>query len=388
MCLPEVLIDIVQNFILFEDDNGVLLKKIARYHQYYAVNKAVHSTKVAVSPEGDKRCGVVWHTTGAGKSMEMVFYTQKISRDTTLENPTVVVITDRNDLDDQLYDTFSRCITYLGQTPIQAETSKDLMDKLTRKSGGIVFTTLQKFSPDEDKYPLLSERKNIIVLADEAHRSQYGLGAKINRNTGEKSYGFAKYLRDALPNASFIGFTGTPIELSDKSTKAIFGDYIDIYDIEQSLHDQVTVPISYESRLANLKLLTNDLEKLDAGFNEITDGEESERIEKLKSKESSVEAILTTPENMDKIANDIINHFESRSKAMDGKAMIVTMSRHMAAQLYESIIKYRPDWHDEDDAKGQIKVIITGKASETELIDHIRPKQNKTDSAKNEGSRG
>lgn len=375
MCPPETLMDMIRNFVLFEDDNGVLIKKLARYHQYYAVNKAVDRTKYAVSDEGDKRCGVVWHTTGAGKSIEMVFYTQKISREKNLENPTVVVITDRNDLDDQLFDTFSRCMDYLRQTPIQANDSKDLMDKLSRKSGGIIFTTLQKFSPDEDKYPLLSERRNIIVMADEAHRSQYGLGAKLNKKTGIKSYGFAKYLRDAIPNSSFIGFTGTPIKFTGRDTEDIFGTYIDIYDIAQSLEDNVTVPISYESRLSDLQILTGDLDIIDSKFEEITDGEDSERIDRLKSKETSVEAVLTTTENMAKIANDIVTHFEGRNVGMDGKGMIVTMSRSMAAQLHDAIVEIRPDWYDEDDSKGQIKVIITGKASETELQEHIRPKQ-------------
>ncbi|WP_164999241.1 type I restriction endonuclease subunit R [Methanohalophilus profundi] len=375
MLQPEVLMDIVRNFVLFEDENGVLLKKLARYHQYYAVNKAISSTRRAVNPEGNKRCGVVWHTTGAGKSIEMVFYAQKITHDISLENSTLVVITDRNDLDDQLFDTFSRCMDYIGQTPIQAVDSQDLMDKLSRKSGGIIFTTLQKFSSDEDQYPLLSERRNIIVMADEAHRSQYGLKAKFDSKTGEKSYGFAKYLRDAIPNASFIGFTGTPVELSDKSTKAIFGEYIDIYDIEQSLKDNVTVPISYESRLSDLRILPNDMEKLDSKFEDITAGEDSERIDQLKTKEASVEAILTTPENMHKIASDIVTHFESRMDAMEGKAMTVTMSRDMAAQLHDAIIDIRPDWYDESDSKGQIKVIITGKASDTHLQEHIRSKQ-------------
>jgi type I restriction enzyme R subunit len=382
MCRPEILLDLIRHFIAFEDDHGKVVKKLARYHQYHAVNKAVEKTKLASMPEGDRKCGVVWHTQGSGKSLSMVFYAGKLALE--LDNPTIVVLTDRNDLDGQLFDNFARCSEILRQQPVQAETRAQLRELLSVASGGIVFTTIQKFSPEdeEDKFPILSERRNIIVIADEAHRSQYGFDAKIREREveGEKvaeiSYGFAKHMRDALPNASFIGFTGTPIELDDRSTPAVFGDYIDIYDIEQAVNDGVTVKIFYESRLSKLDLVKEARETLDTEFSEITGDRGSYEAEKLKSRWSRLEVVVGSEENLKKLAEDIVSHFEKRLEdAMDGKGMIVCMSRQICVDLYNKIIAIRPDWHDEDDLKGKIKVIMTGSASDDELLQpHIRNK--------------
>ncbi|WP_410510363.1 type I restriction endonuclease subunit R [Methanosarcina hadiensis] len=379
MCRPEILLDLVRHFTVFEDDRGKVVKKLARYHQYHAVNRAVEKTKLASMPDGDRKCGVVWHTQGSGKSLSMVFYAGKLALE--LDNPTIVVLTDRNDLDGQLFDNFARCSEILRQQPVQAETRAQLRELLSVASGGIVFTTIQKFSPEgeEDKFPVLSERRNIVVIADEAHRSQYGFDAKIREREveGEKvaeiSYGFAKHMRDALPNASFIGFTGTPIELDDRSTPAVFGDYIDIYDIEQAVNDKVTVPIFYESRLSKLDLVKEARETLDTEFSEITGDRESYEAEKLKSRWSRLEVVVGSEENLRKLAEDIIAHFEKRLGAMDGKGMIVCMSRQICVDLYNRIIAFRPEWHNEDDLKGTIKVIMTGSASDDEpLQPHIR----------------
>lgn len=382
ICRPEILLDLIRHFIVFEDDHGKVVKKLARYHQYHAVNKAVEKTKFASMPDGDRKCGVVWHTQGSGKSLSMVFYAGKLALE--LDNPTIVVLTDRNDLDGQLFDNFARCSEILRQQPVQTETRAQLRELLSVASGGIVFTTIQKFSPEdeEDKFPILSERRNIIVIADEAHRSQYGFDAKIREREveGEKvaeiSYGFAKHMRDALPNASFIGFTGTPIELDDRSTPAVFGDYIDIYDIEQAVNDGVTVKIFYESRLSKLDLVKEARETLDTKFSEITGDRELYEAEKLKSRWSRLEVVVGSEENLRKLAEDIVSHFEKRLEdAMDGKGMIVCMSRQMCVDLYNKIIALRPEWHDEDDLKGKIKVIMTGSASDDEpLQPHIRNK--------------
>ncbi|GAB4343324.1 MAG: type I restriction endonuclease subunit R [Candidatus Abyssubacteria bacterium] len=383
-------LDLIRYFIVFEDvGGGVLIKKMAGYHQYHAVNVAVEETiRACVSPAkallakesegtyfarsrpdarpGDKRVGVVWHTQGSGKSLTMAFYAGRIIQHPAMENPTLVVITDRNDLDDQLYGTFARCYELLRQPPAQATSRADLRAKLKVASGGVVFTTVHKFFPTqgEDQHPLLSDRRNIIVIADEAHRSQYDF---ID--------GFARYMRDALPNASFIGFTGTPIELTDKNTRAVFGDYISIYDIERAVQDEATVPIYYESRLAKLELDEAARPKLDEDFEEVTENEEAEHKEKLKTKWAQLEAIVGTEKRIRLIAQDIVNHFEERLRAMDGKAMIVCMSRRICVDLYNAIVALRPEWHDDDDKKGIIKVVMTGSASDpADWQPHIRQK--------------
>lgn len=365
MCNKKVLLDLIRNFIVFEKDERGAKKKLAAYHQYHAVNKAVLSTIRASSPAGDKRCGVVWHTQGSGKSLSMVFFTGKIV--SLMNNPTVVVLTDRNDLDDQLYTTFIRCQNILRQAPVQAETRDELKKYLSVASGGIVFTTIQKFLPEQkgEKYPLLSDRRNIIVIADEAHRSQYDF---ID--------GFARHLRDALPNASFIGFTGTPIESEDRSTPMVFGNYIDIYDIEQAVKDGATVPIYYENRLAKLSMSDVKRPLLDSEFEEVTEGEEVERKEKLKSKWAKLEAIVGSDKRIKQVAQDIVAHFEERQKVLEGKAMIVCMSRRICIDLYNEIINLRPEWHNDDDDKGSIKIVMTGSASDpVDWQKHIRNKQ-------------
>ena len=365
ICNKKVLLDLIRHFIVFEKEEKGTKKKLAAYHQYHAVNKAVLSTLKASSPKGDKRCGVVWHTQGSGKSLSMAFFTSKIVL--SMDNPTVVVLTDRNDLDDQLYTTFTRCKNILRQTPVQAETRDELKKYLSVASGGIVFTTIQKFFPEQkgDKYPLLSDRRNIVVIADEAHRSQYDF---ID--------GFARHIRDALPNASFIGFTGTPLEKEDRNTPMVFGNYIDIYDIEQAVKDGATVPIYYENRLAKISISETQRPLLDSEFEEVTEGEEVERKEKLKSKWAKLEAIVGSDKRIKQVAQDIVSHFEARQEVLEGKAMIVCMSRRICIDLYNEIINLRPDWSNEDDDKGTIKIVMTGSASDpVDWQKHIRNKQ-------------
>lgn len=375
MCDRKRLLDIARNFIVFEKDKATV-KKLAAYHQYWAVNKALESTKKA--RKGSKKAGIVWHTQGSGKSLTMVFYTGKLVRE--LDNPTIVVLTDRNDLDDQLFGTFGKCQDILRQEPVQADSRKKLQELLRVSSGGIVFTTIQKFFPegeDREKYPVLSERDNIVVMADEAHRSQYGFSAKIldKKDKALITYGYAKYLRDALPNASFIGFTGTPIELEDRSTPAVFGKYIDVYDIEQSVNDGATVRIYYESRLAKLELKPEERPKIDKEFEEVTEGEEVEGKEKLKSKWARVEKVVGAPERVRRIAHDIVSHFEERTSTLEGKGMIVCMSRRICVDLHNEIVKLKPEWYNKDDEKGTIKVVMTGSASDPkEWQEHIRNK--------------
>jgi type I restriction enzyme R subunit len=366
MCNKKVLLDLVRHFVVYEELPQGMTKKVAAYHQYHAVNKAIEKTIRASSPAGDKRCGVVWHTQGSGKSLIMVFYAGKLILEPAMENPTIVVLTDRNDLDDQLFGTFSRCSELLRQTPIQAESRDHLKELLRVSSGGVIFTTAQKFLPDVkgERYPLLSDRRNIIVIADEAHRSQYDF---ID--------GFARHMRDALPNASFIGFTGTPIEKADRSTPAVFGDYIDIYDIQQAVEDGATVRLFYESRLAKLEMEPDERPKIDPDFEEVTENEEVERKEKLKSKWARLEAIVGTEKRIERIASDIVEHFENRLTALDGKGMIVCMSRRICVELYNEIIRLRPQWHNIDDDKGIIKVVMTGSAADpVEWQQHIRNK--------------
>ena len=392
-------LDLLRYFIVFEEtDGGKLVKKMAGYHQFHAVNVALEETlRAAVLPDdaqlrgfaddsgrydagpmvggaaGDRRVGVVWHTQGSGKSLTMAFYAGRVILAPQMQNPTVVVITDRNDLDDQLFGTFARCRELLRQPPVQAADRADLRAKLRVASGGVVFTTIQKFLPEDrgDRHPVLSERRNIVVIADEAHRSQYDF---ID--------GFARHMRDALPNASFIGFTGTPIEKTDANTRAVFGDYISVYDIQRAVQDGATVPIYYESRLAKLELKASERPNIDPDFEEATEGEEVERKEKLKSKWAQLEAVVGSDNRIKLIARDFVEHFENRLSVMDGKAMIVAMSRRIAVALYNEIVALRPEWHGDADEKGALKVIMTGSASDPlEWQGHIRSKQRREDLA-------
>ena len=372
VCEHRRFLTLVRDFIVFEDDgSGSLVKKMAGYHQFHAVEVAVAETlRAAKSCEeetrqkpgrkpggapGDRRIGVVWHTQGSGKSLSMAFYAGRIIRELAMANPTIVVLTDRNDLDDQLFGTFSRCRELLRQPPVQAASRADLRAKLAVDSGGVVFTTIQKFFPEEkgDTHPALSQRRNIVVIADEAHRSQYDF---ID--------GYARHMRDALPEASFVGFTGTPIELKDANTRAVFGDYISIYDIQRAVEDQATVPIYYESRLAKLALDESERPTIDPEFEEATEGEEVARKEKLKTRWAQLEAIVGAEKRLRLVARDIVSHFEDRTEAMDGKAMVVCMSRRICVALYRELVRLRPDWHHEDDGKGTLKVVMTGAASD------------------------
>lgn len=391
-------LDLIRHFIVFEDvGGGVLVKKMAGYHQYHAVNVAVQETIRACVPStfpwqvrdgegtyfaksqkdakpGDRRVGVVWHTQGSGKSLTMAFYAGRVVLHPAMENPTLVIITDRNDLDDQLFGTFARCYELLRQQPMQAQSRANLRELLTTASGGVIFTTVHKFFPSdgEDQHPLLSDRRNIVVIADEAHRSQYDF---ID--------GFARHMREALPNASFIGFTGTPIELTDKNTRAVFGDYVSIYDIERSVKDGATVPIYYESRLAKLELNETARPLLDEEFEEATEGEEVEHKERLKTKWAQLEALVGTEKRLKLIAEDLVNHFETRLEAMDGKAMIVCMSRRICVELYKAIVAIRPDWHHDDDGAGILKIVMTGSASDpVDWQSHIRNKPRREELAK------
>lgn len=350
-------LDLVRSFIVFEEDAGVITKKLAGYHQFHAVKVAVEDTVRASSPKGDKRIGVVWHTQGSGKSLSMVFFAGKIIVHPKMENPTIVVITDRNDLDDQLFTTFCLGKDLLRQTPQQAESRGHLQELLKVTSGGVIFTTAQKFAPEkgEKNYPLLSDRRNIVVIADEAHRSQYDF---ID--------GFARHIRDGLPKASFIGFTGTPIELNDRNTKAVFGDYISVYDIERAVEDKTTVKIYYEGRLAKLELEESEKPKIDPDFEDITETEEASDKSDLKRRWSRLEAMVGTEKRLKLIAKDIVQHFEKRQEAIDGKAMIVCMSRRICVDLYDQIIKLRPAWHSPDFGKGAVKIVMTGSASDPE----------------------
>lgn len=383
------LLDIIRHFVLFQSDGKDTIKILAGYHQYHAVNKAVESTERATMESGDRRIGVIWHTQGSGKSLSMVFYAGKLVISEELENPTIVVITDRNDLDDQLFGTFLKSKDLLRSTPVQATDRANLRELLNnRTSGGVIFTTIHKFSPlaDElgedslgmvaEKSPdyqgnsmVLTDRKNVIVMADEAHRSQYGFGADIVKgdNKADVKYGYAKYMRDSLPNASYIGFTGTPVELTDKNTRAVFGDYIDVYDMTRAVQDGTTVKIFYESRIAKLDLPEELKPEIDTEYDEITEHQEITQKEKLKSKWARLEAIVGASERVKLIAKDIVEHFEKREQAQEnegGKAMIVAMSRRIAISLYKEIVALRPDWHSKDLMAGKIKVVMTGASSD------------------------
>ena len=387
-------LDIVRHFLVFEESPAGLVKKMAGYHQFHAVNEALRQTLRACIPhsweqgqepgeasqlaepgfelrsddrqQGDRRVGVVWHTQGSGKSLTMVFYAGRVILHPQMGNPTIVVITDRNDLDDQLFGTFARCRDLLRQPPEQVEDREDLRRRLLRDSRGVVFATIQKFFPEEkgDRHPVLSDRRNIVVIADEAHRSQYDF---ID--------GFARHMRDALPNASFIGFTGTPIELTDKNTKAVFGNYISVYDIQRAVQDGATVPIYYESRLARLALLEEEKPRIDPEFEEATEGEEIERKEKLKTKWAQLEAVVGSEKRIRLIARDLVEHFEKRLEALDGKAMIVCMSRRICVEMYDALRELRPTWDGSDDSAGMMKVIMTGSAADDpDWQQHIRNK--------------
>ena len=382
-------LDLVRHFVVFEDEGGgKLAKKIAGYHQFHAVNVAVEETlraARAVAGErvaelmgrygageqpggepGDRRVGVVWHTQGSGKSLTMAFYAGRVILHPEMANPTIVVLTDRNDLDDQLFGTFARCRDLLRQPPVQAADRADLRAKLAVASGGVVFTTIQKFFPEEkgDRHRVLSDRRNIVVIADEAHRSQYDF---ID--------GFARHMRDALPHASFVGFTGTPIEKTDANTRAVFGDYISVYDIQRAVADGATVPIYYESRLAKLELSEVERPKIDPEFEDATEGEEVERKEKLKSRWAQLEAVVGADKRLERVARDLVEHYERRCEAMDGKAMVVVMSRRIAVELYNKLVALRPQWHADDDERGALKVVMTGSASDPlDWQAHIRNK--------------
>lgn len=399
MLSKERLLSIISDFILFQEskssdydsqgkkigDKKSVIKILSAYHQYFAVEKAVEKTKLASSESGNRKIGVIWHTQGSGKSFSMVFYTAKLVKE--LNNPTIVIITDRNDLDDQLYTTFAKSKEILRQEPKQAHVRKlteeqkkaqakdnskeinglyDLLNE--RESGGIIFTTIQKFKPEEGEMPVLTDRRNVIIIADEAHRSQYGLDAKTDIKTGDVKFGYAKYMRDALPNASYIGFTGTPIEFEDKSTPAVFGDYIDIYDMTRAVEDKATVKIYYENRIIKLEADDDVLKELDDEFEEITEGQEETEREKNKAKWSRIETIVGSPNRIKKLAEDIVNHYETKAEVMDGKAMVVCMSRKICVDLYDAITAIRPDWHSDNVDKGKIKIVMTGSAADKERL--------------------
>ena len=362
----ERFLELIRYFIVFEDEDGKIAKKIAGYHQFHATRKAVETTLRAATGEGDRRGGVVWHTQGSGKSLTMAFFAGKLIVHPTMANPTIVVLTDRIDLDGQLFGVFSRCWELLRQKPSQVERRADLREHLERASGGVIFTTIQKFLPEDkgDRLPILSDRRNIVVIADEAHRTEYDF---ID--------GYARHMRDALPNATFVGFTGTPLELDDRDTRAVFGDYIDIYDIQRAVEDRATVPIYYESRLAKLDLDESMRPALDESFEDITEAEESSHKERLKSKWGRLEAVVGTEKRLALVAEDLVAHFEERLRAMDGKAMIVCMSRQICVDLYAEIVKLRPGWHSDADDQGAVKVVMTGSATDpVSWQGHIRNK--------------
>ena len=380
-------LDYIRFFVLFETDGGsqqaagATIKKIAGYHQFHAVREAVQSTIAAANPKGNKKAGVVWHTQGSGKSISMCCYAGKLLQQPAMQNPTLLIVTDRNDLDGQLFETFSQAQELLKQTPVQANNRDELRQLLAeRESGGIIFTTVQKFAllDGEVEHPLLNGRHNIVVMSDEAHRSQYGLKAKLS-NDGTYKFGYAKHMRDALKNAAFIGFTGTPISSEDKDTRAVFGDYVSIYDIQDAVEDGATVPIYYESRLAKLDINKAEIEELSDQVDEVVEDEEDVGSrEKTKGEWSRLEKLVGATPRLKQIAADLVTHFEARTEATAGKGMIVTMSREICVHLYNEIIALRPDWHDDDPKKGKIKIVMTGSASDKPLLQpHIYNKQTK-----------
>jgi type I restriction enzyme R subunit len=375
---PEYLLDFLRFFVLFEDD-GTLVKKIAGYHQFHAVRSAIDQVVAASRPGGSRKGGVVWHTQGSGKSITMTCFAARVMREQAMENPTIVVITDRNDLDGQLFGVFSLSQELLREQPVQGETRQDLRDKLAnRPSGGIVFATIQKFMPgeDEDSFPVLSDRHNIVVIADEAHRTQYGFEAKFKGDAKGYQVGYAQHLRDALPNATFVAFTGTPVSSEDRDTRAVFGDYISIYDMQQAKDDGATVAIYFESRLAKLGLNTDMLPEIDAEVDELAEDEEDDQQARLKSQWAALEKVVGAEPRIEQVAADLVAHFEERNQAQTGKAMVVAMSRDICVHLYNAIIALRPEWHDDDPEKGAIKIVMTGSASDKPLLrPHIYSKQ-------------
>lgn len=384
----DYLLEYLHHFILFEDD-GKLVKKVAAYHQFHAVRAVVQSVLHASAPGGSRKGGVVWHTQGAGKSIEMTCLAGALMAHQGMGNPTLVVVTDRNDLDNQLFGVFTGAKELLRETPVQADTRPELRRLLVnRPSGGIIFTTIQKFTPgaDEDTFPVLSDRRNIVVICDEAHRSQYGFDARLptTNSKGESTavrYGYAQYLRDALPEATFVAFTGTPVSLDDRDTRAVFGDYVHIYDIEQAVKDGATVPIYYESRLASLELKDDDASALDDEVDELTEDEESDEAKVATLRRwAALEKIVGAPPRTQKIAADIVSHFENRQSVMDGKAMIVAMSRDICVHLYNAITQLRPEWHSDDPTQGAIKIVMTGSASDKAMLKpHIYSKKVRDD---------
>jgi type I restriction enzyme R subunit len=369
---PPYLLDYLRFFVLFEDD-GTLVKKIAGYHQFHAVRAAIQQVVTASRPGASHKGGVVWHTQGSGKSITMTCFAARVMQEAAMENPTIVVITDRNDLDGQLFGVFSLAQDLLREQPVQAGTRQDLRAKLAnRPSGGIVFATIQKFMPgeDEDTFPVLSDRNNIVVIADEAHRTQYGFEAQLKGKPGQEKYqvGYAQHLRDALPNATFVAFTGTPVSSEDRDTRAVFGEYIHVYDMQQAKEDGATVAIYFESRLAKLSLKAEDLPHIDAEVDELAEDEEESQQAKLKSRWAALEKLVGAEPRVAAVAADLVAHFEERNKAQNGKAMVVTMSREICVHLYDEIIKLRPDWHDPDPEKGAVKIVMTGSASDKALL--------------------
>ena len=397
---PELLLDYIRHFVLFEQDGDNIIKKIAAYHQFHAVREAVRATVIAAQqPDakpldvqleratygqtvkaGSRKAGVVWHTQGSGKSITMACYAGKLLQQPQMKNPTLVVVTDRNDLDGQLFATFCAAQDLLGTAPVQAGSRDELRELLASKqAGGIIFTTIQKFAllADESEHPLLSDRHNIVVMSDEAHRSQYGSKGRLDEKTGQYVFGYAKHLRDSLKNATFIGFTGTPIAQEDKDTRAVFGEYVSIYDIQDAVDDGATVPIFYESRLAKLDVKQADIDQLNAQVDEVVEDEEDLAArEKTKSQWAALEKLVGAQPRLAQIAQDLVTHFETRTAALDGKAMIVCMSREVCAQLYQEIVKLRPDWHHDDPEQGSIKIVMTGSAADKPLLQaHLYPQK-------------
>lgn len=382
---PAMLLDYLRYFVLFEDD-GRLVKKIAGYHQFHAVRAAIQQVVSASRPGGTHKGGVVWHTQGSGKSITMTCFAARVMQEAAMENPTIVVITDRNDLDGQLFGVFSLSQDLLREQPVQVATRGDLREKLAnRPSGGIVFATIQKFMPgeDEDTFPVLSERSNIVVVADEAHRTQYGFSAslkvpdlKVAEASARYQVGYAQHLRDALPNATFVAFTGTPVSSEDRDTRAVFGDYIHVYDMQQAKEDGATVAIYYESRLAKLSLKDTELAHIDEEVDELAEDEEEDQQSRLKSRWAALEKVVGAEPRIKSVAADLVAHFEERNQAQSGKAMVVAMSREICVHLYDAIIALRPEWHDEDPEKGAVKIVMTGSASDKALLrPHIYPSQ-------------
>ena len=377
----DVLLDLLRYFTVFENDGRSVIKKTAGYHQYHAAKKGLHKVIKALASDG--KAGVIWHTQGSGKSLLMAFFAGMLVHHEELQNPTLVVLTDRNDLDNQLFGTFSRCAELFGQDPQQVTEVAELRQLLDRQAGGVIFATIQKFRPEDGDFEVLTARRNVVVFVDEAHRSQYGFDAKIDSKTGEMSYGFAHYVRKGLPNATFVGFTGTPIEMVDKNTQQVFGDYIDVYDITQAVEDNATVPIHYEGKIVRLKLDDDTKAAIDAAFDEVTEGMEDNEKAKFAGKWSTLESLAGASERLDELAALIVDHFEKRQQAISGKGMIVCMSRRICVELYNRITKLRPAWHDPADDKGKLKVVMTGSASDPQTYQpHLRNKQGMDNLAK------